>query len=79
MARWKQQFPKDVVAECAFWDGQRAVRVVARAERHAQKAAAHAQLDENNPALQWDDEDPRWADLWLSSEYTTSDDGDWED
>ncbi|CAM0875019.1 unnamed protein product [Alopecurus aequalis] len=76
--RWAEQFPEDVVAEHAFWDAQRAARVAARAERRARKAAAAAQLDKENPALQWDDEDPRWDDLWLSSVYTTSEDSDWD-
>ncbi|KAE8820832.1 Cyanohydrin beta-glucosyltransferase [Hordeum vulgare] len=74
MARWRQQFCEDVVAEHAFWDGQRAVRVAARAERRARKAAVDAQLEEDNPVAQWADDDPRWDDLWLSSEYTTTDD-----
>lgn len=78
MARWREQFPVDVAAERAFWDGQRAVRVAARAERRARKAAADAQLEEHNPAAQWADDDPRWDDLWLSSEYTTTDDDEWD-
>ncbi|CAM0904568.1 unnamed protein product [Alopecurus aequalis] len=62
--------------ERAFWDAQRATRVTARVEKRARKAAVDVQLDEENPALQWDDDDPRWEDMWLTSEYTTSEDGD---
>ncbi|CAM0909840.1 unnamed protein product [Alopecurus aequalis] len=76
MRRWAEQFPEDVAAERAFWDAQRATRVAARAEKRARKAVVDAQLDEENPALQWDDDDPRWEDMWLTSEYTTSEDGD---
>ncbi|CAM0882113.1 unnamed protein product [Alopecurus aequalis] len=81
MRQWAQQFPEDVAAERAFWDAQRATRVAARAEKRARKAAVDAQIGEENPALHWDDDDPRWEDMWLTSEYTTSDsDGfDWGD
>ncbi|CAM0907179.1 unnamed protein product [Alopecurus aequalis] len=76
MRRWAEQFPEDVAAERVFWDAQRAARIAARAEKRARKAVVDAQLDEENPALQWDDDDPRWVDMWLTSEYTTSEDGD---
>ncbi|CAM0910310.1 unnamed protein product [Alopecurus aequalis] len=76
MKRWAEQFPEDVASERAYWDAQRATRVAARAEKRARKAAVDAQVDEENPTLQWDDDDPRWEDLWLTSEYTTSEDGD---
>ncbi|CAM0956270.1 unnamed protein product [Alopecurus aequalis] len=79
MRRWAEQFPEDVAAERTFYDAQRATRVAARAEKHARKAAIDAQIEENS-ALQWDDDDPRWEDMWLTSEYTTSkdSDGDWD-
>ena len=71
MAEWRRQFPQDVQAELNFYAQRRAEQRAAREDRRRRKAFIDAQLD--GPQTISDD-DPRWDDMWLESDDTTTDD-----
>ncbi|XP_020152923.1 uncharacterized protein [Aegilops tauschii subsp. strangulata] len=73
MAVWHERFPEDVAAKNKFWEQRRAVRAAERTNRRERKALAEAQC-ELAVASTWDDNDPRWEDAFLSSDYTTEED-----
>ena len=79
IAEWRQRFQEDVAVENDFWAQRRAQRVVDRADSwHARKALAMAQC-ELGSALTFDDNDPWWNDVFLSSDYTTEEEDDNEE
>ena len=71
LAEWRRQFPQDVQAELNFYAQRRAEQRAAREDRRRRKAFIDAQLD--GPQTISDD-DPRWDDMWLESDDTTTDD-----
>lgn len=78
MAEWRQRFPEEVAAENDFWAQRRAERAAERADRRERKALAIAQC-ELGSASTFDDNDPRWDDAFLSSDYTTEEEDDNEE
>ncbi|CAM0904402.1 unnamed protein product [Alopecurus aequalis] len=75
MRRWAEQFPEDVAADRAFWDAQRATRV-AHERRSVHGRPPSTRRSTRRTQRCSGDDDPRWEDMWLTSEYTTSEDGD---
>ncbi|KAE8769980.1 Ethylene-responsive transcription factor CRF1 [Hordeum vulgare] len=73
MAAWRERFPQDVTAENEFLAQRRAERDARRAEKHAWKELAKAQID-NPKAPTWDEDDSRWVDAFTSSDRTTEED-----
>ncbi|KAE8815830.1 Ethylene-responsive transcription factor CRF1 [Hordeum vulgare] len=70
MAAWRQQFPQDVLDECAFFVQRRAQRraeqAVYRKDRCMQKQAALFNI-EVKEASAWDPGDERWADAFITT------------
>ncbi|KAE8821772.1 hypothetical protein D1007_00180 [Hordeum vulgare] len=67
MDAWHEYSPQDVIDERKFWTRQRALRATERCE---QMAAACAQCD-LGAASTWSDNDERYDDAFVTSDYTT--------
>ena len=71
MLEWRQRFPEDVTAENAFWAQRRHGCQARWADKRIRKAIV---VSYEGNVSDWTNDDPRWDDLWTSSDNTTSED-----
>ena len=71
MAEYRRRHPEDVEAERAFFAVQRAERVAKREEKRRRIRVAEEHYNNPNAQPVWDDDDPRWMDIFTSSDDTT--------
>ncbi|CAM0943946.1 unnamed protein product [Alopecurus aequalis] len=74
MAEYRRRHSEDVEAERAFFAVQRAQRVARREDKRRRRRDAEEHYDNPDAQPVWDDNDPRWLDIYTSSGYTTDED-----
>ncbi|CAM0876367.1 unnamed protein product [Alopecurus aequalis] len=73
MAEYRRRHPEEVEAERAYFTAQRAQRVARREEKRRRRRVAEEHYDNPNAQPVWDENDPRWLDIYTSSDCTTTD------
>ncbi|KAE8773527.1 hypothetical protein D1007_54215 [Hordeum vulgare] len=73
---WGKRYPRDVAIENTFWTHKRAEQTTDRTDMCERKALAEAKCDLGQ-ASTWDETDPQWDEVFLSSAYTTEESEEW--